>query len=226
MRIKPEHILLLMLGLLILASPTCSEPDPWENAHIQEDKQAVVDYNEVDRIRADMVQSFKEEFEIEKLDEVKLNAFEERAIEKIRDFGEYIMIYTRKEYDTAFKAQAGKMIVDLFVDNNVLIDIDLSAGRLEDLTLLGFLEQLDSCDYNELVVSSQDFVIDSPLQSSGDGFYKGVVSYSNRIVGVRSGDSLLIHSTTNRVEIIAKKVNKNFGNRSSLIWKVFLGNIH
>lgn len=215
-----------MLGLLVLGSPTCSEPDPWANAYIQEDEQLVVEYDEADRIRMDMVQSFEEEFEIEKLDEVKLNAFDERAIEKIHDFGEYVMIYTRKNYDTAFKAQAGKMIFDLFIDSNVVIDIDISTGRPEDLTLPGFLEQLDSCDYDELVVSSQDFVLDSPLQSSGDSLYKGVVSYSNKIIGLRSGDSLLIHSTTNRVEIIAKKVNKNFGNRSNLIWKVFLGNIH
>ena len=215
-----------MLGLLVLASPTCSEPDPWANAHIQEDEQLVVDYNEVDRIRTDMVQSFEKEFEIEKLDEVKLNAFEERAIEKIQDFGEYIMIYSKQDYDTAFRSQAGKMILDLFIDNNVLINIDLSSEKSEDLTLFGFLEQLDSCEYDELNVSSQDFVLDSPLQSSGDSFYKGVVSYSNRIVGVRSGDSLLIHSTTNRVEIIVKKVNKKFGNRSSLIWKVFLGKIY
>lgn len=226
MRIKPIHILLLMLGLLILGSPTCSEPDPWANAYIQEDEQLVVDYNEVDRIRMDMVQSFEKEFEIEKLDETKLNAFEERAIEKIQDFGEYVMIYSKRDYDTAFKAQAGKMIFDLFIDSNVEINIDLSNGRSEDIALIGFMEQLDSCDYNELVVSSHDFVLDSPLQSSGDSFYKGVVSYSNRIVGLRSGDSLLIHSASNKVEIIVKKVNKRFGDRSNLIWKVFLGKIY
>lgn len=225
MRIKPEHILLLMLGLLVLASPTCSEPDPWENAYIGEDVQMVTDYNEVDRIRAEMVQSFEEEFEIERLDEVKMNAFEERAVEKIQDFGEYIMVYTRKDYDTVFRSQAGRMIFDLFIDNNAVINIDLNKGRSENLTLTGFLEQLDSCDYNELLVSSQDFVLDSPLVFSEDGLYKGEVTYSNKIIGIKSGDSLLIHSTTNRVEIIVKKVNKKFGNRSSLIWKVFLGNI-
>lgn len=225
MRIKPEHILMLMLGLLILASPTCEEPDPWADAHVQEGGEVLVESVEVNRIRAEMVQSFEEEFEIGKLDEVNLNAFEDRAIEKIQDFGEYIMIYTRKDYDTAFKTQAGKMIFDLFIDNNVLIDIDLSTGMSEDLTLFGFLELLDSCEYDELTVSSQDFVLDTPLHFSGDSLYKGVVSYSNKILGVTSGDSLLIHSASNRVEIIIKKVNKKFGNRSSLIWEVLLGNI-
>ena len=225
MRIKPEHILLLMLGLLILASPTCSEPDPWANAYIQEDEQLVVDYNEVDRIRTEMVQSFEKEFEIEKLDEIKLNAFEERAIEKIKDFGEYLMIYSMQDYDTAFRSQAGRMIFDLFIDNNVVIDIYLCTGKLDDLLLNGLLEQIDSCEYDELNISAQDFVLNTPLYSSTDGFYKGEVTYSNKIIGVKSGDSLLIHSTTKRVEIIAKKVNKNFGDRSSLIWKVFLGNI-
>ena len=217
---------MLMLGLLILASPTCSEPDPWANAHIQEDEQLVVDYNEVDRIRTDMVQSFEKEFEIEKLDEVKLNAFEERAIEKIQDFGEYIMIYSKQDYDTAFRSQAGKMILDLFIDNNVLINIDLSSEKSEDLTLFGFLEQLDSCEYDELNVSSQDFILDTPLHFSTDSLYKGVVSYSNKIFGVKSDDSLLIYSASNQIEIIVKKVNKKFGNRSSLIWKVFLGKIY
>jgi len=225
MRIKPEHILLLMLGFLIIASPTCSEPDPWENAYIQDDEQIIVDYNEVDRIRMDMVQSFEEEFEIEKLDEVKLNAFEARAIEKIRDFGEYVMIYTKKDYDTAFKDQAGKMIFDLFIDNNVLVDIDFSAGRSEDLTLFRFLEQLDSCEYDELNVLSHDFILDTPLNFSSDSLYEGAVNYSNKVFGVKSGDSLLIYSASNRVEIIVKKVNKKFGSRSSLIWKVFLCNI-
>ncbi len=111
MKIKPIHILMLMLGLLILASPTCSEPDPWADAHVQTGGDAVVESREVDRIRENMIQSFEKEFEIEKLDEVKLNAFEERAIEKIQDFGEYVMIYSKKDYDTAFKAQAGKMIL-------------------------------------------------------------------------------------------------------------------
>jgi len=225
MRIKPEHIIVLMLGLLILGSPTCSEPDPWENAYIQEDEQLVVEYNEADRIRADMVQSFEEEFEIGKLDEVKLSAFEERAIEKIHDLGEYVMIYTKQDYDTAFRSLAGKMICDLFVNSNVIIDIDLSAERSEDLTLIGFLEKLDSCEYDELNVLVQDFFLSTPLHFSTDSLYTGEVTYSNKIIGVKSGDSLLIHSTTNRVEIIAKKVNKNFGERSSLIWKVFLGNI-
>lgn len=226
MRIKPEHILLLMLGLLMLGSPTCSEPDPWANAYIQEDEQLVVDYNEVDRIRMDMVQSFEKEFEIEKLDETKLNAFEERAIEKIQDFGEYVMIYSNQDYDTAFKSQAGKMIFDLFIDSNVEINIDLSNGKSEDIALIGFLEQLDSCDYNELVVSSQDFFLNTPLHFSADSLYEGEVSYTNEVYGVKSGDSLLIHSASNRVEIIVRKVNKKFGNRSNLIWKVFLGKIY
>ncbi len=226
MRIKPEHILFLMLGLLILGSPNCSEPDPWENACIQDDEQLIADYNEVDRIRSEMVQSFEKEFEIEKLDEIKLNAFEERAIEKIRDFGEYVMIYSRQDYDSAFRSQAGEMIFDLFIDNNAGINIDLTNGKSEELTLYGFMEQLDSCKYDELIVSSQDFVLETPLHFSRDSLYKGEVTYYDKIIGINSGDSLLIHSATNRVEIIAKKVNKNFGDRSNLIWKVFLGNIN
>ncbi len=87
------------------------------------------------------------------------------------------------------------------------------------------MEQLDSCEYDELNVSVQDCIFNTPLHFLTDGLYKGEVTYSNEIIGIKSGDSLLIHSATSRVEIITKKVNKKFGDRSSLIWKVLLGNI-
>lgn len=209
-----------------MSSPTCEDTDDRKNAYVRENGETITDERVVFQTKDKMVRSLKEEFGANFLSDSHLRAFEQRAKEKILDFADYTSIYSNKEYDESFRKQARRMMLNLFVDNNVKISaLFTDSLRVNNYTLPNFLDEIYTAEYNALGLSIGKIEIVEPLQLQENTTYEGSVKFSLQLYGITLSDTVLINSGVGYFEIIANRVDKKFGTDSLQVWEVFLGDL-
>lgn len=171
--------------------------------------------------------SLKTEFQADYLPEASLNAFVENAKQKLVNFADYFRIVADTSLDRSFRDQADQLIRDLFYPGTVQLDLSLP-GKPAGKKI--YLDELLKGDLF-IKYSTSELIIDSirvinPLHRTGESEYRGVLEFTQGFRGFSLNGPVIAGPEPRKIEIIAEKVRKPFGNDTLLIWKIFLGDMY
>jgi hypothetical protein len=208
------YIFFAILAYLALSSKSCGSDEKADAAkHKAESAQAK--------------KNIKREFESEDLSKRSLRAFEVKAKQDLVDFSDYLGICYNQQLDTSFRAQARRMILDMFISDSTLVNsLLINEKNRENIPLKEFLN-LKSSSGDQFV----DFTFDSieviaPLRMIDDLNYKGKLSFSRYLKSCSASDTVFSGPLRMEADIFASKVYKPFGTDTLRVWSVFLGEIH
>jgi hypothetical protein len=168
----------------------------------------------------------KTEAESETLSDQSLRAYEVNAKQKLTDFADFLSIYYDQNIGSAMRDQAGNMIVKLFTSEEITIPLFIpGVKKTGNFTLTELLSNENLPEYNSTKILIDSIAVRDPLRYSGESLYMGTLTFSTRVISYSSSDSLVSEKIKMETEILAKKVNKTFGNESLRVWGVFLGSM-
>jgi len=147
------------------------------------------------------IDSVKDEFGAEYLNEESLFAFEQKAKQKLRDYADYLNIANDSSLDSAFRIQAATMTDELFYSRNVPVITKHSTFSI-------FIDSIHVIE---------------PLHRSASSEYQGVLGFRLELREYAAGDTVITGPAWKIIDMVAAKTTSRFGNDSLSIWKVFLG---
>lgn len=166
------------------------------------------------------------EFERNEVSPLGLEAFENRAIQKVKDFGDYITIISDTSVNAEFINQAKLMLLSMFVeDSHIAIISNSNKDLTNQVKLKDFIDVLEQNQSTAFSFEFENIHISNMLSESDNNSYIGQVKCT-----LNTSSQLLINdipfpisSYNTEVKITVKKISKDFGNTTREIWEVLLG---
>ena len=153
-------------------------------------------------------------------------AFLEKSKRKLVDFGDYFSMYANNSLDSIFRKNAGQLFQELFLNDEVRLKIQLDDSvNSPTKTLSQYLEIIAQSNFDAIQLQIDSIEIIETLERLNESAYIGKLIFSQIIVGIDAGDTTLIDSSSRQCDIYLTQVNKNFGQETKRVWKVFLGNV-
>jgi hypothetical protein len=203
-----------LLAFLLFSSKKCSSPGEEDAA-----REDIALKTELD--------SINKEFKADYLSGQSIDAFEVKAKQKLADLADYLRIYSDPSLDKSFRDHTRKMIIDLFLSDTVRVMLKPSAEQKEEnLSITGFLKLFPVSGKNPMEIVFDSVVLSEPLHRVDELNYKGSLEFLCRYEDPGSPDKRFSCSVSKKIDIIAVKVKKQFGNDTLRIWQILLGNIH
>ncbi len=159
--------------------------------------------------------SLEDQFVAEEITPDQLKAFETRAIEKLKDFADYILILSDSTYAEGFRINAKTQASKLFIE---LSEINLFDDQ-NDLTVETFLSTIKELKISRLEIIEPNIL--QPLHFTTKDHYKGLLSFKISI----SGDQFSNTSLTKTADFFLMKKQKSFGTHDMMVWEISLGDI-
>lgn len=159
--------------------------------------------------------SLEDQFVAEEITPDQLKAFETRAIEKLKDFADYILILSDSTYAEGFRANAETQASKLFIE---LSEINLFDEQ-NNLTVENFLSTIKELKISRLEIIEPNIL--QPLHFTTKDHYKGLLSFKISI----SGDQFSNPSQTKTADFFLMKKQKSFGTHDMMVWEISLGDI-
>lgn len=154
----------------------------------------------------------------------RLAVLEVRAQQKLLDFTDYLNIIADPAIDNTFRQQAEEQLTQLFIHPQTLV-----TWKEETLTLENCLNSIEQRSDNEQYII-QNIELIQPLRQNAarqdtarqesTRQYSGVLAFSQL-----SATEYQEATYQRKVEIWAKKVDKQFGSEQKQVWEIFLGTI-
>jgi hypothetical protein len=166
--------------------------------------------------------SLEETFQADSLSPSNLRAFENRAVQKLHDAMDLIEILSNPNNDDAFRAQAKSMLLENFESNKNEISLVLPDIEPFRYTISQFADSLTDNRFLPLKLRLADSNIHEPLASKGDNQLKGMIYFSLE----PTANYKTLYPKDMEVEIVLKKIPKDFGTTTKEVWEVFLGDLH
>jgi hypothetical protein len=217
-----KSVLYALAAMLILILAGCSANPMMNKSESYEPMyEAVTEEEELAVERIDY------EFEKDQLSSLALKAFEQRAIQKISDFADYLNILTDDSLDSAFLYQANEMLFSLFYSKNVEVSINHSKAAFEKhMKLVDFLSYFQGDKSLKVKIDISDFKIEDSLNFAGRKHYSGEISCLFSVQNIGNDKTILPNGIYNTViKIESRKTEKLFGTIPKQIWEIFLGDI-
>jgi hypothetical protein len=148
---------------------------------------------------AQSMQQLEDKFTSGRVSQEELRGFEQRAIQKLHDFGDYLQIIADKQLDDKLRKEAIKQAEGIFADSNCQITIDTNP-----IPLALYLQKVYTGKVKVLYIS-EEISVATPLTYDSDG-YSGILQLHN---GLTYSMKLL-------------KVEKKFGDEVKEVWDVRL----
>ncbi len=149
----------------------------------------------------------------------QLNMYEQRAIQKLEDYGAYFKIIRSEETEEEFRIQAQNMLADLFTDERRSLHFTLSNDKI-----LASVKQCINASAKELQ-SVPMFQLSSTSVSVGlmkqsfSGNYTGVLEM--KLYSVENDQEKFVAKL--HCNMVLEKSKVQFGKNERIIWKVRLG---
>lgn len=206
------YLITLLLLYIVFTSKSCEETP----AETQERERKQLQ---------EITKAIDESMESDYLSKESFLAFEEKAKQKIIDFGEFLSLYSRKDLDPELKESAAIQLNELFQAESVLeikwaIDIPKRKYHLDDV-----LMKISSSNYDLLQVINDSINVLEPLEKIDRETYEGRLIFKQEIYGISAFDTISIQHNRVHADYYVKKVEKNFGTHIRNTWQVFLGNM-
>jgi len=165
--------------------------------------------------------NIKKQFGSDYLSAESLYGFEEKAKQKLTDFIDFLDIYYNDSLDEVFREQARMMIIDLFLSDSVQISKRLfrvKAGK--SITLNKLLGKGPIKGFNYCPFSFDSIMVINPLYRTDENKYTGKLIFKRELEAYSINDNITTERTQMQADIIVKKVNKNIGSDTLLVWAV------
>lgn len=144
----------------------------------------------------------------------KLTSFEQRAVQKLQDFVNYLEIISNPEYDIVFRNQAKSMAESLFRDGK--ISENNLAPSIENMEINNFLTRLSENEFGEIAPAIQNVKVLLHFQETKASFFRATLSF----------DLFIKENSSNKTAtVILTKITKQFGEQQKEVWEVFLEHI-
>jgi hypothetical protein len=155
-------------------------------------------------------------------------AFEQRAVQKLRDLADYIGLAGSASYDGQLRKQAGGMAVDLFLNESQTFVMFLPDCRAPGMGPIGeYLRLLAaSKQYETLVTKVGQISLLAPGMETEEGTYAGRLGFVMNVDFRNNEISKCDRSFTGEIDFILLRVKKKFGNKEKLVWETKLGGVH
>jgi len=166
--------------------------------------------------------NIEDDFAKDELSDEILSAFEKRAIQKLKDITDYINIYADTSLSVQFRSQANQMIQENFYEKGDVNDFYERLELLED-TVNGVLYHSGNVRTFKTAVDSIN--ISDRLRLKSGSNYIGEIQFSQKIYLINSADTVATNTSQCRLNILAIKTRKNFGDKTEDVWEVYLGEV-
>jgi hypothetical protein len=171
----------------------------------------------------EMFQKMEDKFSDVELSDASLSAFEKRAIQKLKDISDYINIYADTSLSVQFRKQAGKMIQESFLEK-ISLQKFFNEFDLQEDTMNSVLYHSENMKIFKTAIDS--IFIRDQLKMKSVSEYAGEIQFIQKIVLKSSAETVVSNTFRCRLNIMAIKTRKNFGDKTEDVWEVFLGEIH
>lgn len=199
------NILSLLTLLVVLSADNCSGPD-LNNKQENNGKQIPDTYQHIEN------EFIKNELSIKDLD-----AFEKRAIQKLRDIADYISINADSAVSVLFRKQANHMIRENFIEkddvSNFYKNLEIREDTLNTILYHLKYESLFKTEFSSIEIIKR-------FQKESDLIYTGEIQFTQRISFLNQADTVLV-SLPQQINIHAIKTGKNFGSEMQDVWEVY-----
>lgn len=206
MRLFTQILSFLML-MVLLSAENCGGPGNIYKAELRE-KQISDAYLNIEK------EFVKDELSIE-----DLNAFEIRAVQKLKDIADFININADTSISVQFRKQANQMIRENFIEKSNLKIFYKNLEILED-TLNSALYYIKYGGIFKTEFNSIEIV--NHFQKESDLEYSGEIQFSRKISFLNQSETV-VTSIPQRINILALKTEKNFGSETQEVWEVYFG---
>ena len=165
------------------------------------------------------------EFDEMVLSEATLNAFELRAIEKLKDITEYVEIISNPVYDSLFRLQAKDMITECFLSpdskfggilHTVIEDKNVPVQKCVEALLISQFK---------IGIKLKNISVSHNLTTNDEELYRGEMAFQSQSYIVEMGDTAWADVQKTSAEIVVKMIKKDFGDITKDIWDVFIGDV-
>ena len=167
-------------------------------------------------------QNIESDFAKDELSGEILSAFEKRAIQKLKDITDYINIYADTSLSVQFRSQANQMIQENFYEKSDVGDFYKGLELLED-TVNGILYYSGKARTFKTAVDS--IVIIERLRLKSNSNYEGEIQFSQKICLINAADTVSANNFQFRLNMMAIKTKKTFGDKTEDVWEVYFGEI-
>jgi len=151
--------------------------------------------------------------EEDQLSPENIEAFEELAIQKLRDFMDYLDIISNPDYESEFRSQALSMAEALFFEGEIMDSLLTSNQGI--INIETFLSEVSNQKHGVLTPKIKAVKVSKPFELEGD-----------ELIGELSFDQKVNKQKVSRtVTIILKQTTKDFGKTQKFVWSVFLRHI-
>lgn len=204
-------ISLLLVLYVLFSAKSCSDSELKESRH----EEMVIATRD----------SIINELDTEFLSEETLFLAQKTAEQKLLDLADFLNIYYQNDLDTAFKKQTARMILDIFINE----DVEVMLGTNKRANQLLTVKQLLKSDYGRDFINST-FLFDSlniseALYRLDEKTYFGRLNFNHSLIAYRSMDTLIIEPFNSKADFYLTKNEKYFGTDTLDIWEVRIGDI-
>lgn len=212
---KMNKYLIILLFLFLISVKIHAQAIDTENLTSKEASTTNIEFSILENI-----------FVSEELAVSEKQAFEQRATQKLYDYYDYVELISYQNLDKALKDYTIKQIIDLFNEDISVFD-DFTQIIQEDFeNLENYINNISKLKIEKIEIEVSDLQFIQQLEIKSKNIYTGKIAYQIKYQIIEEGSVINTFSQRNEIEIILKKIEKNFGNETKKIWQIFLGNIY
>jgi hypothetical protein len=208
MRIKPFHIFCLLLAGFVFCFDTCSTVDTETQNLVSVDQDSVL-------------QGIIKDFSSDYLVDEQLLIFGEKGKEKIRDFFDFLNLYSDQNIDPVFRDEIRSAMLNCFPDKNAPVNI-WPVVTAYPAGISVWLSSLKMTGFTGIRYDMADLKIIEPLRMVTPGRYSGQIKGTVTITALSGSDTIHSEVTAKQVGMEVIKVTKTFGPDTREVWQVFL----
>ncbi|GEM_PF-1891368 len=191
-----SKILIFLMLLCLLTSEDCSNLGSEQSFETRQ---------------KDFYEELENELKSENLTSEKLMAYEKQSLQMIEDLLDYLNIYSDRNIPVEFRLQAKGMIQETFLSETDLDSFYTNINVSEDKT--GKILKPQNLQTSRFVLKNKS--ITENIRHSSWEKYEGKMEFQISPV------SHPMETTEGRLNIILKKVEKQFGEEKELVWQLF-----
>lgn len=160
----------------------------------------------------------------------QLDVFTERAIQKLRDYDDYLRIIGDKKIDNEFRHEAMKQALGLFIDSSKVIfsaSSRLLSEELQQIADNGAVIEAGKRDTSGIAdfytMKQGPIELKEHPQAAGENRFRGVLVIERSVMPSAHGPG--VKSKFYEVDFYISKTRKQFGTETEEVWEVLLGDI-
>jgi hypothetical protein len=150
-------------------------------------------------------------FTAKSVNEPQVSAFQQRGIQKLKDFYNYLTIISNPTYDKRLREDAKSQANQLFYGTDCKVDGKIVSGFIDSCFNLN-----KAVDWKALDVSILQSMT-AATNADGTVIYYGEVTFKESVDAMLSGFK--------KAQIVLSKGEKQFGEKKKEVWSVFICSI-